>query len=108
MKRVIAIAAALYLLPCLLAAQGVPQSYGPNITLELAKKVATAAEAEALKNKWNIFIVIVNADANPVLIHRLEWCGLEASTSPRKVTRRRPPAAQQRCSRTAWRPAAWG
>jgi len=72
MKRVIAIAAALFILPCLLAAQGVPQSYGPNITLELAKKVATAAEAEALKNKWNVFIVIVDANANPLLIHRLD------------------------------------
>ena len=54
------------------AAQDVPQSYGPAITLEMAKRVAEAAEAEAKKNKWNVFIVIVDSDTNLVLVHRID------------------------------------
>ena len=52
--------------------QDVPQSYGPAITLEMAKKVAAAAEAEALKNKWNVFIAIVDSNTNLVLVHRMD------------------------------------
>jgi hypothetical protein len=31
------------------------------LTLEAAKKIAAAAEAEAVKNKWNVVIAIVDA-----------------------------------------------
>ena len=37
----------------------VPQ-YGPNITLDQAKKAAAAGEAEARKNSWPVCIAIVN------------------------------------------------
>ncbi len=53
-------------------AQDAPPSYGPAITLEQAKKVAAAAEAEARKNKWNVFIVVVDSATNPVLMQRMD------------------------------------
>lgn len=55
-----------------LNAQDPLPSYGPAITLEQAKKVAAAAEAEARKNKWNVFIVIVDSGTNPVLMQRMD------------------------------------
>jgi glc operon protein GlcG len=55
-----------------LSAQDAPPSYGPAITLEQAKKVAAAAEAEARKNKWNVYIVIVDSGANVVLMQRMD------------------------------------
>lgn len=55
-----------------LHAQDPLPSYGPAITLEQAKKVAAAAEAEARKNKWNVFIVIVDSATNPVLMQRMD------------------------------------
>lgn len=53
-------------------AQDVPPSYGPAITLEQAKKVAAAAEAEAKKNKWNVYIVVVDSSTNVVLMQRMD------------------------------------
>lgn len=58
--------------PFTLTAQDPLPSYGPAITLEQAKKVAAAAEAEARKNKWNVFIVIVDSATNPVLMQRMD------------------------------------
>lgn len=52
-------------------AQDTP-SYGAPITLDQAKKVAAAAEAEARKNKWNVYIVIVDASTNIVLMQRMD------------------------------------
>ena len=37
----------------------VPQ-YGPNVTLEQAKKAVAAAEAEARKNNWPVAIAVVD------------------------------------------------
>jgi glc operon protein GlcG len=53
-------------------AQDAPPSYGPAITLEQAKKVAAAAEAEARKNKWNVYIVVVDSSTNVVLMQRMD------------------------------------
>lgn len=58
--------------PFTLTAQDPLPSYGPAITLEQAKKVVAAAEAEARKNKWNVFIVIVDSATNPVLMQRMD------------------------------------
>jgi glc operon protein GlcG len=46
------------------------QAYGPPITLEQAKKVMAAAEAEAVKNKWSMTIVILDSGCNPVMMQR--------------------------------------
>lgn len=53
-------------------AQDAPPSYGPAITLEQAKKVAAAAEAEARKNKWNVVIAVMDSGANLVLLQRMD------------------------------------
>src|SRR5688572_3728421 len=46
------------------------QAYGPPITLEQARKVYAAADAEARKNNWAMTIVIVDSGCNPVLMQK--------------------------------------
>jgi uncharacterized protein GlcG (DUF336 family) len=46
--------------------------YGPPITLEQAKKAMAAAEAEAMKNKWNMIITILDSGGHVVALHRLD------------------------------------
>ena len=42
------------------------------ITLEAAKKMAAAGEAEARKNGWNVAIAIVDANGGLILFHKLD------------------------------------
>jgi glc operon protein GlcG len=42
------------------------------ITLEAAKKMAAAGEAEARKNGWNVAIAIVDAGGGLILFHKLD------------------------------------
>ena len=42
------------------------------VTLDLAKQIAAAAEAEAKKNNWNAVIAIVDDGANLVFLERLD------------------------------------
>jgi uncharacterized protein GlcG (DUF336 family) len=49
----------------------VPQ-YGNNITLDQARKVYAAAEAEAKKNNWPVAIAVVDTAGNLVLFQRLD------------------------------------
>jgi len=55
-------------------AQAAPPStpYGAPISIDAAKKVMTAAEAEATKNNWAVAIAIVDSGANLVMLHRLD------------------------------------
>lgn len=46
--------------------------YGPPITLELAKKVMAAAEAEATKNNWNMAIAILDSTGHLAMLHKLD------------------------------------
>lgn len=46
--------------------------YGAAITLEQAKKVLAAAEAEARKNNWNVVITILDSGGNVVLVQRMD------------------------------------
>jgi len=46
--------------------------YGLAITLEQAKKAMAAAEAEAMKNKWNVVIAILDSGGNLVMLHRMD------------------------------------
>ena len=48
------------------------QGYGPPITLEQARKVMAAAEAEARKNNWNFSIAIVDTGGHMVLFQRMD------------------------------------
>lgn len=43
-----------------------------GLTLEVAKKVAAAAEEEAVKNKWNVVIAIVDDGGSLVYLQRLD------------------------------------
>ena len=42
------------------------------LTLDIAKKIAAAAEAEALKNKWTMFITVVDDGGIPIYIERID------------------------------------
>ncbi len=43
-----------------------------TVSLELAKKIAAAAEAEATKNKWNVVISILDDGGNLVYLARMD------------------------------------
>ena len=49
-----------------------PPPYGPPISLETAKKVMAAAEAEAVKNNWGMVITILDSGGNLVMAHRMD------------------------------------
>jgi len=42
------------------------------LTLEAAKKVAAAAEAEALKNRWNVVIAVVDDGGHLIYLQRMD------------------------------------
>jgi len=42
------------------------------LTLDVAKKIAAAAEAEALKNKWTMYITVVDDGGTPLYIERID------------------------------------
>jgi uncharacterized protein GlcG (DUF336 family) len=43
-----------------------------SLTLEAAKKLAAAAEAEAQKNKWNVVIVVVDDGGHLLYLQRMD------------------------------------
>jgi uncharacterized protein GlcG (DUF336 family) len=49
-----------------------------TLTLDAARKVAAAAEAEARKNNWNVAIAVVDDGGQLVLFHRLDGAKLVA------------------------------
>lgn len=53
-------------------AQTAPPAYGPAISLEQAKKVLAAAEAEAKKNEWPVAISIVDGSGFLVAFSRID------------------------------------
>lgn len=56
----------------LASAQTAPPPYGEAITLEQAKKVLAAAEAEAKKNNWPVAISVVDGSGFLVAFQRLD------------------------------------
>ena len=54
------------------------QAYGPPITLEQARKVYAAADAEARKNNWAMTIVILDSGCNPVLMQKADGSQIAA------------------------------
>jgi len=53
-------------------AQGAPPPYGTPITLDMAKKAAAAAEAEAKKNGWKMAIVVVEPSGAMVYMAKMD------------------------------------
>ena len=46
--------------------------YGPPISIELAKQIMKAAEAEAVAQGWPMVIAIVDTGGHLVMLHRLD------------------------------------
>ncbi len=53
-------------------AQQMPNPYGGPITLEIAKKVATAAAAEARKNNWTMAFAVADTAGNLVYFEKMD------------------------------------
>src|SRR5262245_11531949 len=49
-----------------------PPKYGPPISLEVARHVMAAAEAEAHANGWPVVIAICDAAGHLAMLHRLD------------------------------------
>ena len=63
---------------CLVATGAQAQAYGPPITLDQARKVYAAADAEARKNNWAMTIVILDSGCNPVLMQKADGSQIAA------------------------------
>ena len=70
MKQILFAAAALIV--CALPAASQTMSYGPNINVETAKKLAAPAIAEARKNNWNMAIAIVDTAGDLVYFEKMD------------------------------------
>jgi uncharacterized protein GlcG (DUF336 family) len=62
--------AAALLVPGFLNAQGLATR--KTLTLDAAKQIAAAAEAEALKNKWNVVIAVVDEGGHLIYLQRMD------------------------------------
>ena len=73
---VVGIAIALTAMPAVAQAPVAPPPpqipYGPPITLEHAKKALAGAEAEAMKNRWNVVIAVLDSGGHLVAMHRID------------------------------------
>jgi glc operon protein GlcG len=59
-------------LGCATVARSQTMSYGPNITVETAKKIAAPAIAEARKNNWNMAVAIVDTAGDLVYFEKMD------------------------------------
>jgi glc operon protein GlcG len=58
----------------------------PVLTFEDVRKIAAAAEAEALANKWNVVIAIVDDGGHPLWLQRLDGAApISAYIAPEKA-----------------------
>ena len=53
-------------------AQMLPNSYGPPISVEAAKKAAAAALAEAVKNHWTMAVAVVDPSGTLVYYEKMD------------------------------------
>ena len=49
-----------------------PLPYGPPLSLDLAKCIMAAAEAEAAANHWPMVIAVVDSGGHLLMLHRLD------------------------------------
>jgi glc operon protein GlcG len=71
MNRLITLAILVLMSATAQAQQPLPE-YGPEITVDQAKKVVAAAEAEAKKQKWPVAITIVDTHGDLVMFEKLD------------------------------------
>jgi glc operon protein GlcG len=57
---------------------GVPPQYGPPISLDLAKRVVSAAEAFAKARGWPVVIAVFDSTGHLTVLHRLDQANLGA------------------------------
>ena len=60
------------MLACATVATSQTMSYGPNINVETAKRLAAPAIAEARKNNWNMAIAIVDTAGDLVYFEKMD------------------------------------
>lgn len=71
--RAIVIAFAAFILAAApVSAQQTPPPYGAPITLEVAKKIMAAADAEAAKNNWQVVITIIDSGGHMVMMQKFD------------------------------------
>lgn len=58
--------------PAVPPAAAAPMRYGPPISIDLAKQIMQAAEAEAISQGWPMVIAIVDTGGHLVMFHRLD------------------------------------
>ncbi|MBT2305492.1 heme-binding protein [Variovorax paradoxus] len=46
--------------------------YGPPLSLDVARKIASAAEAEAKANGWPMVIAVMDSGSNLVVLHKMD------------------------------------
>ena len=71
-RRTLALLFVAMVLAIVATAQTPTTPYGAPISLEQAKKVVAAAEAEARKNNWNVVIAVLDSGGHLVLLQRLD------------------------------------
>lgn len=72
LETILQLSSGLSFLALAMAASAQRLPYGPEITLDLAKKIAAAAIAEAGKNSWNVAVAIVDNHGFLVYYERLD------------------------------------
>jgi uncharacterized protein GlcG (DUF336 family) len=80
---------ALFIVASTTVAQQMPNPYGPNINLAMAKKVAAAAAEEAVKLKINVVIAIVDTGGHIVYLERfdvVQWGSLDVALHKAKCS----------------------
>jgi glc operon protein GlcG len=71
-KRVAQILCTLWCTTLAVQAADAPRpEYGPDITIEAAKKIAAATLAECASNKWNVAVAVVNTHGSLVYYERM-------------------------------------
>jgi len=60
-----------------------------TLTLEAARIVAAASEAEALRNAWRVVIAVVDEGGHTILLHRLDgaqWSSVETAVEKARAS----------------------
>lgn len=71
-RAILKFAAFAMLVPMSSVAVAQVPSYGPNINLELARKVIAAGQVEAKKNSWPVAIAVVDTAGNLVAYEKMD------------------------------------
>lgn len=70
-KRVLQVVCVMFAVSAVQAQEAPRPEYGPDITIEMAKKIAAATLAECQANKWNVAVAIVNTHGSLVYYERM-------------------------------------